>query len=162
MTPRRELGVGLVELLVVMVIVALLGAIVFSRMHAAQDTSEKALGRSVARAYYEVANDFASDNGGAVPVVGSANWPSAELERGPVNHLNVQSSQRYLRTIPEAIGDGRVRLVAESASAGSAQARVQARYTVTGPQTFEIVLERDGTAYCRLANGPGGTALPEC
>lgn len=162
---RREAGVSIVELLVVMLIVTIISAIIFSQMAGGRDAGEKSQGRQVARAYYEVANDFAADNGGSVPVASSANWPSASFQRGPINHLNVLTGQRYLRTIPEAIGNGRVRLVGGSGStpsAGPTSAPVLVRYTVTTPQTFLIVASRKGTPYCKLANGPGGPALPDC
>jgi prepilin-type N-terminal cleavage/methylation domain-containing protein len=160
---RSEAGVSLVEMLVVLAIVAVLIGMLVSHMGGSKDTGNKTVGRHVARAYYEVAVDFASDNGGAVPKPGTLQWPTARPERGPVNFLNEQSDQRYLRNIPEAVTDGRARLVTVGGgSIGSANAPVTVTYSTTGAQTFDIVASRLGTPYCHLANGPTAGPLPDC
>jgi type II secretory pathway pseudopilin PulG len=159
---HREAGVSVVEMLVVLVVIGVLLGLMLTSMRGSKDTSGKAVGRAVASAYYEVAVDFASDNGGAVPKGGSAAWPSARIELGPMNFLNKSAQQRYLRHVPEAVTDGRVRLVADGVSSGARAATLTVTYSVTGPQTFEIIAARQGTPYCQLANGPTRSALPQC
>jgi hypothetical protein len=133
-----------------------------TRMHSSKDTAGKAVGRSAARDYYEVALDFASDNGGKVPVPGTPDWPNARPELGPVNYLNKTSTQRYFRHIPEAVTDGRVYLKAGALSVGQPTAPLSVTYTVSGAQTFDIVVAKDSVPYCHMANGPVASSLPEC
>lgn len=160
---RSESGVTLLEMLVVLVIIAILIGLLVSNMGGSKDTASKAAGRQVARAYYETAVDFASDNGGAVPRPGTTDWPTSRPELGPVNFLNKTAQQRYLRNVPEAVTDGRARLVTTGGgSTGSTGAPLRITYTRTGAQSFEIVAALRGTPFCRLANGPSTTALKDC
>lgn len=165
MSARRvsEAGVTLVEMLVVLAIVGVLIGILATHMGGTKDSGNKSVGRLAARAYYEVAVDFAADNGGAVPRPGTNEWPSANPELGPVNFLNEKVDQRYLRNIPEAVSDGRVRLVTVGGgSVGDAGAPITITYQTTGAQTFDIIASRLGTPYCHLANGPTPGSLPDC
>jgi hypothetical protein len=80
-----------------------------------------------------------------------------------VNFLNKTATQRYLRNIPEALTNGRARLVTTGGgSIGSTGAPLSITYTRTGPQNFEIIASLRGTPYCRLANGPSTSNLEDC
>lgn len=93
----RERGFGLVELLVVMVVIAILGAMAMLSLGGAKSSARVSEARAAAAAYDEAIAKFMSDNG---------NRPPTQLRgnRGPVDLLG----KPYLRALPDGVSGGRI------------------------------------------------------
>ncbi|MCW2956249.1 MAG: hypothetical protein JWO69_1118 [Thermoleophilia bacterium] len=134
--PRTsEQGFSLVELIVVMVIVAILAAITMMSFGSSKDAANRGKVVAVAQSYDQAIASFALDHTGRMPVPGSRDWPT--VTRGPVEpSITVGGAQQpYMRTIPEAVGDGVVAVQTTRPTAGQAKAAntVGTVYVAIGP-----------------------------
>ncbi|MCW2924819.1 MAG: hypothetical protein JWM98_2223 [Thermoleophilia bacterium] len=119
-----ERGQTLVELVVVMVIVVVLGAILVGVGHSSSDATDSQAAVSVARAYADAIEAFTDEHGGRAPVPGSSDWPAhvdasqasrtpADLQAYGAGPVNVAASGRpYIAKVPEPVVTGGVLLSA--------------------------------------------------
>lgn len=153
-------GFTLIEIVVVMAIITILIAGVVTMMESAKRAGRHQQATTLARSYFDAAVDFAVDNGGTAPIAGTADWPTAHFERGPVDSLQANRNQRYLTTVPESAGTSR--LAVTGSSTPPAGPRVAVTYHALNAMTFEVVGWVDQTAVCRITNGTARTSLPPC
>lgn len=129
----RECGFGLVELLVVMVVIAILGAMAMLSLGGAKSSARVNEARAAAAAYDEAIAKFMSDNG---------NRPPTQLRgnRGPVDLLG----KPYLRALPDGVTGGRIGVSLDGRNCETSQ---PSRVAGAGTQTAWI-------SYCAEA-APG-------
>ena len=150
----REAAFGLLELVVVMVIVAILMSIGLYSLRSAEKSGTTAAAVAAAHAYADAAEAFAREHDGRYPeAIGSDDWPGGkETQRGP--RAAVLGEERtYLRTVPEAIQDGRITIGSGTSSL--------VRYVPADPgYTFEIRVPH--TKPCAVTGGGATSTLRSC
>jgi prepilin-type N-terminal cleavage/methylation domain-containing protein len=81
---REEHGFGLTELVIVMVIITILGAVAIPQFVGAKQTGTYNVAVADAKAYAQAISGYSQDNGNLVPAYPSTDWPDA---RGPLNTM---------------------------------------------------------------------------
>jgi type II secretory pathway pseudopilin PulG len=164
-----ERGVGLVEVVVVLVIIAVTLGMVFSGRNSSQRAGSVTVGRAAAASYKDAIEAFRRDHGGRTPVWGSAaDWPATPPASSGVTGgsggswgpLNQGARMRpYLDVIPEAITDRRVVLVGGASSLTPMTVRARVVYDRIDERRYRLILQRsDGDAWvavCRFGTEGG-------
>lgn len=161
-----ERGIGLVEVIVVLLLIAIIGTIALASLHGTKRNAATTQGRTVARTLGEGIEQFARDRGGRVPgAPGGADW--ANGWRSPVDVAN--GNAPYVKaTALEPLDSGTVALVAQSGriapGGDTAPARLQYRTDASSRFYAIVVSERNGTTYrpaCYVSNATsdGGSAF---
>lgn len=145
----------MIEIIVVMAIILVLLGIGVLTLRSSRESSNGAVLRATASSYAEAVESFARDNAGRYPrAVGSADWPVAG--EGPRSPLARRLGGRYLRTIPDAVQDGRVRIGADGKIG---RIDMIARADRSG---YELrVLDVDGQVICALGE-PTPVSVQSC
>lgn len=104
-----------------MLILAVLASIAMTKFGGARASSDRAVVSSAAQSYVEVIEAFALDHAGRVPLPGSTDWPTTNLNGGPLKPSPdaTAATATYLgRAIPEAVSDGKVVLQTAAVAPG--------------------------------------------
>jgi type II secretory pathway pseudopilin PulG len=155
----RESGISIVEMLIVLAIVGVLLAITITSMVGGKQSARGRSAEISARAYASAVLDFAIDNRGVIPEVGTADWPTADAERGPLNAFASRAGQRYLNGAPPAIQDGTVRFVVGAVPGGNDPVVTYERIALT---QYRVTAWVDGRRVCEVANVPLTTGVRAC
>ena len=105
-TTHREAGIGLVEILVVMAIIAIVSTFAIMGIRGARESGGRTEAVAAATRYGDAVDRFQQEHARRLPVLGSASWPVAKA--GPIYVLQVGSTavkQRpYLKKgVPEVM-----------------------------------------------------------
>lgn len=150
-----ETAFSLVELLVVLVVVAIIGATATMALSGSKERGGAITGNSTARALGEGIEQFQRDHGGRLPTIpGTADWGGGWLS--PVDLGN--GDKPYVRTgAVEVLADHAVSLEDASGTTGpnpSSTARI--RYVVTADGLYALVVRtRNGVGFrarCYVSN----------
>lgn len=153
----REHGISLVEVLVVLMIVLILGAIGTMSLRGSRETGGRMEARAAARLYADAAQRFQLDHGRRTPVLGSTDWPTANA--GPVKRFAMGGAPTIRPYLTKNIPDVMTR-TSELGSrfAGSPVARGGTLvYRRSGQFRFTIDVYWNGTRTCTAGNVPVGT-----
>lgn len=155
--PQREHAFTLVEILVVLFIAAVIGAIAIGSVGSSRETGQRFNALAVAHAYANSVDDFARDHGGRYPAPpgNAADWPDAK--RGPSSSL-LGDARFYMRRIPESIQDGNVVIGASATKPAIAYSQL------AGGGGYQMIVTIPGRDSCRIVGGTttGATVLPAC
>lgn len=133
-----EHGIGLVEVIVVLLIIAILIGIMATGRQSSQRAGAISAARAAGASYHDAVQQFMRDHGGRTPVWGS-DWPNAA--RGPINAAS--RNRPYLDQAPEAVNSGRV-LVTSGTGGGAATGDVRSRvaYVRVGARGYRLLVQR--------------------
>ncbi|MCB0878806.1 MAG: hypothetical protein KDC46_07480 [Thermoleophilia bacterium] len=149
----------MVEMIVVVVIVLVLVSLAFVGMRGSRRSTAELKVKAAARTYYDAAIEFAIDNGGTMPQQGTQDWPSAKPELGPVDKLQKDADERYVRHVPEAVTDAGG--IVAFGSGAPTSTGVGITYRRTSLTTFEVSGWVDGELVCRSTNTAASTGTVE-
>lgn len=107
---RGEAGIGLVELMVVLVIVAILMSIAYRGVEGSRSAGSRAELKAAAQRYADAVERFKADNGRRVPEFGTDAWPRNDAFRGPVTVVRIgatPTTKYYVKEpLPEIVQRG--------------------------------------------------------
>lgn len=96
----------MVELLVVMLVLAIIGALAIASVTSARKTGQRSAAVSAAQAYADAVDRFALDHDGRFPKPpGTEDWPDRTKATGPVAGP-ASGGRTYMRRAPEAMESG--------------------------------------------------------
>lgn len=154
---RSEHAIGLVEIVVVLLIIAITLSIGFNAIRSARQAGTLNAAVSTAQEYANAADRFRRDHDGRYPgAPGSADWPSAERDKGPKASNNLLGAQTYLKQVPEAVQSGTISIE----SSPTAAAWLEYRPRGSG---FEITVRfQSGRDPCSIVGGGATASNPVC
>lgn len=166
--PCRERGVGLVEIVVVLMILAVIIGLFATTFTGSKRTTDFKLAQGAASSYAEAIESYMADNGQTPPAVGSPAWaatPRDRFLRGPVDVLlrgGDGQPRPYLRSVPEPITNDRIDLFASGGSPAST-ARASIEYSTNGASYLLLVRtialsSGDPVLECAFTNAPAPPA----
>lgn len=160
--PRcEERGFGLVEIIVVLVVLSIVGAVALHSLTGTKRNAAETRARTVARTLGEAVEQFRRDRGGRLPAapgtaLGSADWGGSW--RSPVDVSNANRPYASAAAL-EGVGDRVVALENASGAVapGGAGAPARLRYVVNQNAGFYafVVRVRTGSSYtakCYVTN----------
>lgn len=90
-----EHGIGMVELLVVLLIIAVVGSVALMSVRGARASGGRAEASAAASRYADAIDRYQQEHGRKLPMIGSPMWPSAN--EGPVHRLVMGTSAPIVR-----------------------------------------------------------------
>lgn len=157
---RAEIGIGLVEVVVALLIIGVIGAFAVQSLVGTKQHSSTSEGRTVARSLGEGIEQFKRDHGGRLPTApGTADWGNGW--HSPVDAAN--GNKPYLRgSSVESLTDGSAALqtAGGTVAPGGANAPVHIQYRTDTSAGFYALVVRARTssgyeAQCRVSNAAG-------
>lgn len=160
---RSEVGIGVVELVVVLLIAVILGSLGIMSLRAARTSGGKLEIAAAARAYADAIDRYQADNGRTVPTIAasSTTWPTGSVVSGPRTAVDVAggTTRRYYlrKPYPEIMlrsGPNRGRIVAHPTAAAAKGGTLV--YRRVGTHQFTIMAYWNGTHVCTTGDiAPG-------
>jgi type II secretory pathway pseudopilin PulG len=148
-----ERGVGLVEVVVVVLIIAILGALVLSGRNTTKRAGSLSAARAAGASYHDAVEAFMRDHGGRTPVWnGGTDWPATPPTTsgvatsgipaqgwGPIN-IGARGKP-YLDNVPEAVRGGSVVLVNNGATTAAPGVRARVVYQRISDRRYRISIQ---------------------
>jgi type II secretory pathway pseudopilin PulG len=146
----------MVEVMVVLIIIAIIGAIAVPAMRSSRDSGGRVELRAAATRYADAVERYQADHGRKVPVYGSADWsvPNA----GPVQRLQIGTNvvRPYLsKAVPEILTrPGPVSARWSNAAPGTGTRGGRLVYVRSGSLSFRIDAYWNGVRLCQAGDIP--------